>query len=239
MLRKFVLLGTMALALSVSACDSKDSAATSTVPSKNDVSDAQTASTSVQKIAVVDTEAVFRDSKLAVEGLGFLDRVSSGMQARLAEMQQEMGKTPDNKDLEAKLQSELLSMQMEQDLRQRTVAEKINGLFDTALQAKRKELGVSLVLPRQLVLAGGDDVDITKDVVELMDKESVDFEALTQEAMDKAKADEAKLSGKEAEGEQAKAGGSDAAKDAKQEKGKSTKAPASKIDHNKPGDTSK
>lgn len=130
-------------------------------------------------LAVVDAEVVFQDSKLASAGMQHLEALTSDMQDRLVKMQEQLGAAPEDKALEQRLQSELFALQGNMDRAQRAVAERVNKLFDDAVEECRKSQGLEIVLPKQLAMAVNPDADITAKVVEIMDKSTVDFSDIT------------------------------------------------------------
>lgn len=133
-------------------------------------------------LAVVDAEMVFQQSKLAAAGMQHLEALTSDMQDRLVKMQDQLGAAPEDKALEQRLQSELFALQGNMDRAQRAVAERVNKLFDDAVEECRKNQGLEIVLPKQLAMAVNPDADITEKVVAVMDKITVDFSDITLDA---------------------------------------------------------
>ena len=139
------------------------------------------------KVAMVDAEAVFQKSKLAAAGMQHIESLNAQLQERLGKMQEELLADPDNNELEQRLQGELFALQGSMDEGQRAVAEQINKLFDQAVEDCRKAGNLEVVLPKQLVMAAREGADITDKVVELMDKQTVDFSAISLKLPEPAK----------------------------------------------------
>ncbi|MDL2307364.1 OmpH family outer membrane protein [Desulfovibrio sp. OttesenSCG-928-C06] len=139
------------------------------------------------KIAMVDAEAVFQKSKLAAAGMKHIESMNAQLQERLGKMQEELLADSNNAELEQRLQSELFALQASMDESQRAVAEQINGIFDKAVEDCRKTSKLEVILPKQLVMAAREGADVTDKVVELMDKQTVDFSAITLKGIEAAK----------------------------------------------------
>ncbi|MDR2892078.1 MAG: OmpH family outer membrane protein [Deltaproteobacteria bacterium] len=124
---------------------------------------------------IVDAEAVFQKSTLAAAGMKHIDALNTEMQAKLAQMQSQLQAAPEDAELEGKLQSDLFALQTRMDQGQRQIAEKINAVFDQAVEECRVAQGLEVILPKQLVMASRPEADITEAVVAAMDKSTVDF----------------------------------------------------------------
>ncbi|MDR2050379.1 MAG: OmpH family outer membrane protein [Deltaproteobacteria bacterium] len=133
------------------------------------------------RIALVDGERVFQSSKVAQDGVAFIGDLRARMNERMLDMQKELADRPEDKELEARLQSEFsrLERQFEQD--QQKMAGSINTLFSQVVEEYRASRNFELVLPTQMAIAAAPASDITSEVVAMMDQRPIDFAALRTE----------------------------------------------------------
>lgn len=161
MKRNIFIVSLLALSLALFACnEQKEPAAPAPTP---------------LKIAVVDAEQVFQRSKLASDGMIFIEEQSQILNQRLFEMQKQVEADPENQELSATLQAELSMLQQQFELDQVEAAEKINAIFNEVVEEYRKSNDLEAVLPVQIVISYRPGADITNLIVERMDKKTIDF----------------------------------------------------------------
>lgn len=165
MIRNILIISFMLCALALSGCNDKTAPAASG-----------------PKVATVDVEKVFQGSKLAVRGMDYLDKQSNAMNARLTEMQNEVTAKPEDQELSMRLQVELGTLQQQFEQDRITAAEKINGVFDKVVADYLKANNLDAIFTSQVALAAAPGTDVTDKIIELMDKEEIDFGSVPAQA---------------------------------------------------------
>lgn len=126
-------------------------------------------------VAVVDAEKVFQESQLAQKGMAYLEELSAKFNERLAEMQTAMSADPDNEEQSKSFQAELVSLQADFEVKQMEAATKLNKLFDEVVEEYRAKNDIALIVPAQIVIAARAGVDVTAEVVKLLDSKALDY----------------------------------------------------------------
>lgn len=130
------------------------------------------------RVGVVDTEKVFQNSKLAQQGMAYIEGVSKQFSERLDKMQEEVSADPENQELMKQMQAELMRLQGDFEARQVEIGNKINKLFEDVLAEYREKNNLDVILPVQTVLSSRPGVDVTDAIVTLLDSKTIDFGAL-------------------------------------------------------------
>lgn len=126
-------------------------------------------------VAVVDAEKVFQESQLAQKGMAYLEELSAKFNERLAEMQAAVSADPNNEEQSKKFQAELVSLQGDFEVKQMDAATKLNKLFDEVVEEYRAKNDIALIVPAQVVITAREGVDITAEVIKLLDSKSLDY----------------------------------------------------------------
>lgn len=135
----------------------------------------QTETSSQPKIATIDTDKVFQQSKLAGEAMQFIEEQHQIFNQKVYAFQKQVEDDPENVELSMKLQAELNQLQQKLEQDQMEAAEKITGAFNSVIEEYRKANNLEVILPTQMIIASAPDAEITNAIVELMDKKSIDF----------------------------------------------------------------
>jgi Skp family chaperone for outer membrane proteins len=124
------------------------------------------------KVAVINPDLIFQDSNAAKSGLAYLTGLSQELQA-------EISSPPENaarrRAPEADLQRRINEAQMRYNTEQQQVMGRINSLFREALEACRLKGRFSVVIVSEAALAHDPAMDITRMVVEEMNKTPLSF----------------------------------------------------------------
>lgn len=131
------------------------------------------------RIAVVDTEKVFKNSKNAKEAMAYIEALNNDFTKRIGEMQAGLSADQDNTELLTTLQSEFMGLQSEFERVQTETADKLNKQFEAAIEEYREKNKIEVVLPVQMVISSKSEADITDAVIAIMDAKPVDLPAST------------------------------------------------------------
>ena len=170
------------LALTACVDDSKEAKATANVAMATAKEALAAAQNTSPKVAVVNQERIYRESKAAQDAVAHLDAISENMRQRITDAQTEIQAQKDEEAARAAYEKILNEMQQEFTVEQQQVTVKVNDLFDFALEACRKEAGVQVVISSDLVLAFDATVDLTDKVLEKMNSNQVSYMSMEPDA---------------------------------------------------------
>ena len=158
--------------------------------------------TSQSKLAVVDMTRIMRDSEAGKAGVKHLEALQADMQEQLNAIQGRLEKNANDADAQKELQTVYMMSQQRMQVEQQNV---VNLLYDTiqrVINTYRTEKGYTVIISTEAAAAFDSKSDVTNEVLELVNKQKLDFKAVTPEA---AKASEAAAPKAEAPKEDAKA----------------------------------
>lgn len=146
-------------------------------------------------IGVVDEAAAFKDNKVAKAAMDYLQEVGKPMQTEAETAYKAMQENQTEETVAAyKLAMGKLQNAMNQE-QQRVVA-LVDAKFNEAMDKYRADKGLTVILSKQSVISASETVDITADIVALMDSMEIDFSKpeapAPAPAPEAPKADEAK-----------------------------------------------
>ncbi|MCL1889748.1 MAG: hypothetical protein FWF99_04510 [Desulfovibrionaceae bacterium] len=127
------------------------------------------------RLAVINTDGVFQQSKLAQKGVIFITSQRAILDEELARIQGEITNNAGNQELEKRLRTEMIQMEQAFDLIQMETATRINDLFAQILEEYRQRRNLEMILPMQVVLSHQPGADITSEIAALMDQQNLEF----------------------------------------------------------------
>lgn len=154
MTRNILILSVLCLALGLGGCDQKKD---------------------YPRIGVVDAEKVFQGSKLAQNGMAYVEGVSKKFNERLMKMQEAAAADPENQELMQQFQAELMSLQGDFEARQAEAANKMNRLFEAVVAEYRENNNLEVIIPAQMALSSRPGSDVTEAIISLLDSKTLDF----------------------------------------------------------------
>ena len=134
------------------------------------------------KMAVVDMARVMRDSELGKAGVKFLESLQGDMQTKLNDIQQRLEANPKDAEAQKELQAVYMSAQQRMQVEQQNV---VNLLYDTiqrVINTYRTEKGYSIIISTEAAAAFDSKSDVTNEVLELVNKQKIDFKPVSPEA---------------------------------------------------------
>lgn len=127
------------------------------------------------RVAMVNAEKVYQNSKLAQEGMKYVETLSEKFQARLEQMQQAVQAEPENQELASAFQAELMGLQGDFEARQVEAGNKLNKLFEEVIEEYRAQNKLEVILPSQVVLSSRAGADVTDAIIQLLDSKNIDY----------------------------------------------------------------
>ena len=141
------------------------------------------------KMAVVDMARVMRDSELGKAGVKFLESLQGDMQTKLNDIQQRLEANPKDAEAQKELQAVYMSAQQRMQVEQQNV---VNLLYDTiqrVINTYRTEKGYTVIISTEAAAAFDSKSDVTNEVLELVNKQKIEFKAAAPEAAAAPKAE--------------------------------------------------
>ncbi len=126
-------------------------------------------------VAVLDTTKILEGSVIGKQAIAFIEDMQSKVEAEVMKLQEEYQKNPENLYLQQVVQ--VVSMQLQQYMgaEQQAVATSYNDLLQTVLDEYRASKGIKVVLPTSTLLNYDSAVDISADVIALLDTKTLTF----------------------------------------------------------------
>lgn len=134
------------------------------------------------KVAVVDMARVMRDSELGKAGVKFLESLQGDMQTKLNDIQQRLEANPKDLEAQKEMQAVYMSAQQRMQVEQQNV---VNLLYDTiqrVINTYRTEKGYALIISTEAAAAYDSKSDVTNEVLELVNKQKLEFKPVSPEA---------------------------------------------------------
>ena len=134
------------------------------------------------KMAVVDMARVMRDSELGKAGVKFLESLQGDMQTKLNDIQQRLEANPKDAEAQKELQAVYMSAQQRMQVEQQNV---VNLLYDTiqrVINTYRTEKGYTVIISTEAAAAYDSKSDVTNEVLELVNKQKLEFKPVSPEA---------------------------------------------------------
>ncbi|WP_147819753.1 OmpH family outer membrane protein [Salidesulfovibrio onnuriiensis] len=125
-------------------------------------------------IGVLDEAAAFRDNNAAKAAMDFLQERSAPLQAE-AEAAYKAMQAEENEDTTNAYREAMTKLKTVMGAEQQRVVSMLSEEFNKVIDEYRTAKGLSLVVNKQSVLSMDESVDITKDVIEAMNKLNLDF----------------------------------------------------------------
>lgn len=151
------------------------------------------------KIAVVDPARLFQESAPGKAGIEHLKQLEAAMQEQLKTAQGMVEKAPNDEALRARVQKTFVGYQQLVNAEQQKVLQKINGLMQKTLEDYRAKKGYSAIMNTESLLAFDPQSDVTKEVIEEMNRNTVSFEPVKLEPITAAAPADAKTPAKASE----------------------------------------
>ena len=142
----------------------------------------QADNTAQPKVAVVDMARVMRDSEPGKSGVKFLESLQGDMQTKLNDIQHRLEANPKDADAQKELQAVYMSAQQRMQVEQQNV---VNMLYDTiqrVINTYRAEKGYTVIISTEAAAAFDSKSDVTNEVLELVNKQKVEFKPVAPEA---------------------------------------------------------
>lgn len=131
------------------------------------------------KVAVINTEKVFAENNAVVKaGTKYLDALSEELQEELLAAQDEMKKSRNKKDAQAKMQKRVAEAQQRYGEAHQEVMSKVNAIYMNALEECRKKGRYSAIVVSDAVPSYDPKIDVTQKIIDEMNKSSVTFKAV-------------------------------------------------------------
>jgi Skp family chaperone for outer membrane proteins len=127
------------------------------------------------KVAVMEGQAVFAKSRIAMDGLAYAEEIEAKRRARRDEITAKISEKPDDEALKSSLEKEKREIEIAAETVQRGIGDKIYKLFEQTVTDYRKANNIEIVLPKEAAISFDEQADITDIIVELMDKSDLNF----------------------------------------------------------------
>ena len=134
------------------------------------------------KMAVVDMARVMRDSELGKAGVKFLESLQGDMQTKLNDIQQRLEANPKDAEAQKELQAVYMSAQQRMQVEQQNVVNLLYDAIQRVINTYRTEKGYAVIISTEAVAAFDSKSDVTNEVLELVNKQKLDFKSVKPEA---------------------------------------------------------
>ena len=134
------------------------------------------------KMAVVDMARVMRDSELGKAGVKFLESLQGDMQTKLNDIQQRLEANPKDAEAQKELQAVYMSAQQRMQVEQQNVVNLLYDAIQRVINTYRTEKGYAVIISTEAVAAFDSKSDVTNEVLDLVNKQKLDFKSVTPEA---------------------------------------------------------
>jgi len=127
-------------------------------------------------VGVVDEAAAFQKNKAASSAMAYLQELGAPMQAK-AEAAYKLMQSNQTEENVAAYKEAMGELQNVMNAEQQRVVALIDAKFSEVLEKYRKEKGLTLIMSKESVIAFSDTVDVTADIVAVMDAVELDLKA--------------------------------------------------------------
>ena len=134
------------------------------------------------KMAVVDMARVMRDSELGKAGVKFLESLQGDMQTKLNDIQQRLEANPKDAEAQKELQAVYMSAQQRMQVEQQNVVNLLYDAIQRVINTYRTEKGYAVIISTEAVAAFDSKSDVTNEVLDLVNKQKLDFKSVKPEA---------------------------------------------------------
>ncbi len=142
------------------------------------------------KIGVVDEAAAFKDNKVTTDAMAYLQTMGKPMQEK-AEAAYKAMQANQNEETVAAYKLAMGELQTTMNAEQQRIVAMVDAKFSEVLNQYRKDKKLILILSKQSVISSDDTVDVTKDIIAIMNTISMDFTKPEAPAKPEAAAPEA------------------------------------------------
>lgn len=130
------------------------------------------------KIAVADVSRLMKDSVPGKEGIKFLESRQAIFQKELDEIQDRLEKNPSDESAMKDLQRVYSASQQQIQAEGQNVATLLFDTLQRVLDTFREQKGYDLILSQDTVASFARSVDITNEVMQILDQEKIEFKPL-------------------------------------------------------------
>lgn len=130
------------------------------------------------KIAVADVSRLMKDSVPGKAGIKFLESRQAIFQKELDEIQDRLEKNPADENAMKDLQRVYSASQQQIQAEGQNVATLLFDTLQRVLDNFREQKGYTLILSQDTVASFAKNVDITNEVMQVLDQEKIDFKPL-------------------------------------------------------------
>ena len=142
----------------------------------------QQSDTSAQPtLAVVDLARVMRDSEPGKEGVKFLEGLQNEVQSKLNVVQKKLEENPKDEAAQKEMQNIYVSAQQRLQAEQQNVVNVLYDVVQRTLNAYRVKKGYAVILGTEAALSFDSKIDVTKDILEAVNGQKVDFKPVIPE----------------------------------------------------------
>jgi len=126
------------------------------------------------KIGVVDEAAAFKDNKVTTEAMTYLKEMGKPLQDK-AEAAYKKMQANQNEETVAAYKLAMGELQTTMNAEQQRIVAMVDAKFNEVLEQYRQDKKLTLILNKQSVIASDKTVDVTKDIIAVMNTISIDF----------------------------------------------------------------
>lgn len=144
--------------------------------------DQQNSTTNTPKIAVVDMAALMRDSEPGKSGIKFIEDQQAAATSQLEDLRSRLEKNP--QDTNAIQEFQTIYAQSSQRVQEegQQVAAQIINMVQRVLDDYRTKNGYELIIPTESLATFNPSLDITKQMLEEINKQTLDFAPAAKQA---------------------------------------------------------
>ncbi len=134
------------------------------------------------KVAFVDTARVFKESTHGESAAIFLANQKTKLQNDLTQIQQELAKDPNNKEMQQYVVTMHRYFQQRMNTEQQNVVNILNKKLLAVVEKYRQDNKLSHVVSTQGVVAYDKESEVTKQIITALNAEKIQFSPVTQNA---------------------------------------------------------
>jgi len=138
-----------------------------------------------KRVAIVNTDSVYKSSAASEKGSEYLKSLSAGMQAKYEAGQAKIQTAKNKEDkaaAEAEMQMILIELQQRSNAEQQQVVMVLSEAYKKAMDNCRVKGGFDLIIPSEAALAYDEAIDLTTKVIEEMNAMPIAFTPIEPEA---------------------------------------------------------
>ncbi len=129
-------------------------------------------------IYVVDTTRLYRESVPAKASMDFLNSIQTELQKTFAELQTKIQADPQNVEIQQEAQMVLTQLQQRMNAEEQNAMNLLNDVIGRVLDEYREKNKISFILSTETVHSYDKSLDITTKIMEILNKEKVEFKAI-------------------------------------------------------------